>query len=244
MVATVTISRSARQVDRNYFGGASHPSPGCLNYRTTFLGGNCSSGFRVLGPKLDFQREPIRRQGSVVLATSAAVGEERDVWRNSLLRYLGYANEVGESFRFIAPGMVMPSYVVSFGYVFGDAIDKGTKIYTRSEDSAAAAQVAIDVLLWQTLASVLIPGQVIKYVVKAAKGVVDNKIFSNLPPPVKRWVPTVVGLGIIPFIVHPIDDAVTQGMDATVRHWLKGGNTNNANSTSNGVNSDHNSYKK
>lgn len=36
----------------------------------------------------------------------------------------------------------------------------------------------------------------------------------------RKWTPTAVGLGIIPFIVHPIDEAVTWGMDETVRKWL------------------------
>lgn len=33
----------------------------------------------------------------------------RDIWRDSALRYAGYANEVGESFRNIAPRLVVPS---------------------------------------------------------------------------------------------------------------------------------------
>ncbi|CAM9642447.1 unnamed protein product [Choristocarpus tenellus] len=45
-----------------------------------------------------------------VIATSATdVSKGTDIWRDSLLRYLGYANEVGESFRFIAPRVVGPS---------------------------------------------------------------------------------------------------------------------------------------
>lgn len=36
----------------------------------------------------------------------------------------------------------------------------------------------------------------------------------------RKWAPTAVGLGVIPLIVHPIDHAVTLGMDETVRKWL------------------------
>lgn len=32
-----------------------------------------------------------------------------DIWRDSLLRYAGYANEVGEAFRFVQPRLVIPS---------------------------------------------------------------------------------------------------------------------------------------
>ena len=48
------------------------------------------------------------------------------------MRYMGYANELGESFRPIYPKMVAPSYMVSFGYVFGDTYDKATKAYEVS----------------------------------------------------------------------------------------------------------------
>jgi len=40
---------------------------------------------------------------------------------------LGYANEVGESFHFITPKILLPSYVVAFGYVFADTFSKGKK---------------------------------------------------------------------------------------------------------------------
>ena len=36
--------------------------------------------------------------------------QESNIFREVPLRYLGYANEVGESFRFQAPKLVMPSY--------------------------------------------------------------------------------------------------------------------------------------
>eukprot|EP00538_Stauroneis_constricta_P010727 CAMPEP_0119555174 /NCGR_PEP_ID=MMETSP1352-20130426/7468_1 /TAXON_ID=265584 /ORGANISM="Stauroneis constricta, Strain CCMP1120" /LENGTH=51 /DNA_ID=CAMNT_0007601897 /DNA_START=23 /DNA_END=175 /DNA_ORIENTATION=- len=40
--------------------------------------------------------------------------KEYDIFRDSLLRYTGYANEVGESFRYQYPRLVMPSYAVAF----------------------------------------------------------------------------------------------------------------------------------
>lgn len=36
----------------------------------------------------------------------------------------------------------------------------------------------------------------------------------------RKWIPTAVGLGVIPFIVEPIDETITWGMDQTVRKWL------------------------
>lgn len=47
-----------------------------------------------------------------------------DIWRDTPVRLLGYANEVGESFRHILPRMVGPSYALAFAYTFGDVADK------------------------------------------------------------------------------------------------------------------------
>ena len=56
-----------------------------------------------------------------------------DIWRHTMLRYLGYTNELGESFRPIFPKFVVPSYVVSFGYVFCDTADKTIKAQKEAE---------------------------------------------------------------------------------------------------------------
>ena len=53
-------------------------------------------------------------------STAQLVNKDIDIWRDSPVRLLGYANEVGESFRYIFPRMVTPSYVLAFAYTFGD----------------------------------------------------------------------------------------------------------------------------
>ncbi len=58
-----------------------------------------------------------------------------DVWRDSPLRFAGYCNEVGEAFAPIFPRLLIPSYALSIGYVFGDTFDKAliaskTKVLT------------------------------------------------------------------------------------------------------------------
>lgn len=113
----------------------------------------------------------------------------------------GYANEVGEAFRsLVKPAVVKFSYVVAFGYVAADSIDKGYKesqvwfwiIYAKhdnlrtiklrkfrglkiekfrkqrdifqkahandTEKTKKVVIAAVDTVLWQTFASVLIPG--------------------------------------------------------------------------------------
>uniref|UniRef100_A0A5F9CZW6 Mitochondrial fission process protein 1 n=1 Tax=Oryctolagus cuniculus TaxID=9986 RepID=A0A5F9CZW6_RABIT len=55
-------------------------------------------------------------------------GAERDLYRDTWVRYLGYANEVGEAFRSLVPAAVVwLSYGVSSSYVLADAVDKGRK---------------------------------------------------------------------------------------------------------------------
>ena len=52
---------------------------------------------------------------------------EKDLYRDTPVRLLGYTNEVGESFRYIVPGFVKPSYGISFAYVLADTRDKYNK---------------------------------------------------------------------------------------------------------------------
>ncbi|KHN71649.1 Mitochondrial fission process protein 1 [Toxocara canis] len=53
-----------------------------------------------------------------------------DVYRDTPIRLLGYANEVGEAFRALVPvNLVRFSYVVAFGYVCADTADKSRKSF-------------------------------------------------------------------------------------------------------------------
>ena len=60
-------------------------------------------------------------------------GKEQDIWRDTPLRYLGYANEVGEAFGPLYPKYVRPSYAVAFLYVGCDTGDKFIKSTTISD---------------------------------------------------------------------------------------------------------------
>ena len=59
--------------------------------------------------------------------------QDLDLYKDTPVRYLGYANELGESFRPLAPpGFVAATYAVSFGYVFMDMQDKARKEHAVS----------------------------------------------------------------------------------------------------------------
>jgi hypothetical protein len=59
--------------------------------------------------------------------------KEYDVFKDSTLRFAGYANEVGEAFRPIIPKqLVLFTYGVAFVYGTADAGHKGTTTYQVS----------------------------------------------------------------------------------------------------------------
>lgn len=124
------------------------------------------------------------------------------------------ANELGESFRPVLPAMVVPSYCVSFGYVLVDTWDKTNQALSRSGSVPIAAGKAVDTLLWQTMASVVIPGFTINRSVELAGYLLQR---AKAPAHVLRWGPVGIGLGIIPLIIHPFDAFVHFAMDNTTR---------------------------
>ncbi|XP_023242385.1 mitochondrial fission process protein 1-like [Centruroides sculpturatus] len=149
---------------------------------------------------------------------------EIDIYRDTPVRLLGYANEVGESFRaLIHVRLVHASYVVASGYVLMDTLDKVKKVKkiippTDPTYNRRITSVAMDTLLWQSLASVMIPGFTINRI--CASSLYLFRKFSKLPINVQKWTTTAIGLGCIPFIVKPIDKFVDILMDNSVRAWF------------------------
>ena len=186
-------------------------------------------------------------------------GEEKmeyDPLRDGPLRYLGYSNELGEAFSaWLFPGGVPLSYAVAVSYVLFDTWDKYTKTLAEAEqkiDSSRTIDKAklvstigfergIDTLVWQLLASVIIPGYTIHNVVGVSHDILENALEKNsgllplelissatlLPPETvlsfaEKSLPTFIGLLTIPFIVHPIDSAVHGILNASLRPILRG----------------------
>ncbi|EFO82464.1 CRE-MTP-18 protein [Caenorhabditis remanei] len=147
--------------------------------------------------------------------------DEKDIFRHTPVRFLGYANEVGEAFRsLVKPVVVKFSYVVAFGYVAADSIDKGfiesqkTHVNT-TEKTKKVAIATVDTVLWQTFASVLIPGFTINRFCFSTNMLLQKS--TKLPTTVRKWTVTTLGLATIPFIVHPIDTFVEETMNKTAR---------------------------
>jgi len=156
--------------------------------------------------------------------SSATSGEKYNVFRDSMLRYAGYANEVGESFRYQFPKFVVPSYVVSFGYCCADAASTGYDVWQKDmphdQRLHDTVRATADTLLWQSLASVMIPGAAINLIVKASRFAVARSP-AALPVFAAKWFPTATGLGSIPIIIKPIDVSVDFLLDNSTRQVWK-----------------------
>mmetsp|Transcript_22041 Transcript_22041/g.39083 ORF Transcript_22041/g.39083 Transcript_22041/m.39083 type:complete len:169 (+) Transcript_22041:31-537(+) len=146
---------------------------------------------------------------------------EVDLYRDTYVRYFGYANELGEAFRPLVPAaLVWGSYGVSSIYVLADTYDKVGKTqqkfssYPPRRQQAEMFQAGVDTCLWQAFASVIIPGFTIHSIVGWTKKAVTS---VKAPKAAVVAVPTAVGLGAIPLIIHPIDSFVDWAMDNTLR---------------------------
>ena len=130
---------------------------------------------------------------------------EVDIYRDSPLRFLGYANEVGEAFRPLVPvEVVYFSYVAAISYILADTVDKGKKGSEGPEGGAIRGTLgALDTFCWQMLASVLFPSFCINRVVTLLASLAEEGSLPDLLA--AGWVPTVAGLALIPAIILPLD---------------------------------------
>ncbi|XP_023348745.1 mitochondrial fission process protein 1 [Eurytemora carolleeae] len=163
-------------------------------------------------------------------------GTAVDIYRDTPVRLLGYANEVGEAFRaLVHVRWVKLSYVVASGYVLADTQDKAGKALKEGADAKNVGIAAMDTLVWQAFASVIVPGQnsfsynenyELASLTSAGRAFQeismshcdqgDHAGMENS----RKWAVTGLGLGAIPFIVHPIDNLVHTAMDHTTRKWF------------------------
>lgn len=147
---------------------------------------------------------------------------EVDIYRDTPLRLLGYANEVGEAFRaLVHVNWVRLSYGVASAYVLADTNDKSRKTANSLPEGEEGrtfkiGAAAFDTLLWQALASVIIPGFTINRIC-AGSLLGMAKVIPQVAEVKRKWATTFIGLGVIPFIVHPIDTGVHVLMDNTTR---------------------------
>ena len=108
--------------------------------------------------------------------------KEVDIWRDTPIRLLGYANEIGESFRYIFPAAYKPSYILASGYCMCDVLDKGYKTY-RDQGFVLRKNIFVnsfDAMVWQFLASVFVPGFLINRTVEFSTYTLTKMHAANL----------------------------------------------------------------
>ena len=140
-----------------------------------------------------------------------------DPYRETSLRYMGYANELGEAFTTYLPDWGLPaSYCVAASYVMFDTIDKGQKAFDAAEEEDKiidTLRISTETLTWQMLASVFWPGSIIRVIVNMAAQVTGDE---------HHVLPTLVGLAAIPAIVKPIDTTVDKLMENSISKVING----------------------
>lgn len=148
--------------------------------------------------------------------------DTKDLFRETPVRYLGYSNELGEAFRpLISKALVNFSYVVATGYVLADTYSKASRVYNLPVALGGGAKKATikagDVLLWQMLASVIIPGFTINRICWGTGRLLK---MAKAAKTLQKTAPTAVGLASIPLIIHPIDKLMDYVMDNSYRKYI------------------------
>ncbi|KXJ27829.1 mitochondrial fission process protein 1 [Exaiptasia diaphana] len=149
--------------------------------------------------------------------------EDVDIFRDTSIRYLGYANEVGEAFKTHIPRSIYyGSYVVSSSYCLADAISKGRQVYREGEGHIQSSvlrrrtvETTIEAGVWQGLASVVIPGFTINRICVSSRFIL-KRVARTMPVTTQTWITTLVGLSMIPVIIKPIDRGVDYLMEGTL----------------------------
>jgi fission process protein 1 len=147
-----------------------------------------------------------------------------DPYRDTSLRYMGYANEVGEAFTAFIPEWGVPaSYCVAASYVMFDTIDKGQKAYETADEETKiqdALKVSAETMTWQMLASVFWPGSIIRVIVNMSDTMLANKLTEN--EQFAHVLATLFGLVAIPMIIKPIDTTVDKVMETSISKVIHG----------------------
>ena len=173
---------------------------------------------------------------------SPAITETKkiDYFRDTPLRLLGYANEVGEAFRQLVPvSVVRFSYVVASTYCFGDALSKGLESRAAHQQQQqhseqlkhpeksverVAIETFVEAAVWQGLASVIIPGFTINRICWLSGKLLGRGLSHVLSVDKQRYLVTGIGMGSIPFIIKPIDTLVDHVVEKAVRDYNNASN--------------------
>ena len=166
---------------------------------------------------------------TVVAPVNGVEKKEYDIYRDSPLRYMGYANECGEAFAAWLPPFGVPAtYGVATVYVLADTFDKAIKA-NKEKGMKEGVIVGLDTVTWQ-----ITPGGLLAGEFYSRHGEPDELVGFKLPADlsldiggldaatIEKALPTAIGLMTIPFIVKPIDKTIDWAMEESVTKVLRG----------------------
>ena len=103
------------------------------------------------------------------------------------------------------------------GYSFSDLVILQQTWPSQEIKNSKVKWAVIDTLCWQGLASVIIPGFTINLNCKFAGFLLRR--YSKFPVTIQKWITTIYGLAVIPFIIKPIDKSVDIFMEMSLRKY-------------------------
>ncbi len=170
---------------------------------------------------------PHNCQGYNIFAQPAQPSPEtHNIWRDSSLRYIGYADEAGEILaNYIGPKAVRASYYASAAYGLVDILSTAKKTFknhnhrSRGHRFKRTLEEIVDGTLFHTAATVFIPATLIRYV---RMGVEKLQSSGKLPVKLQQFkhLPAVVAFAALPFIAHPVDQLTDWFLDKTYRRMI------------------------
>ena len=124
-------------------------------------------------------------------------------------RFLAYTSDIGEAARPTMPlWFVNGAYALTFVYVFAAIFHHTHEAYSDGASRNMIARAFCHSATFELIASVAMPSLIIHQAVHFAQHQAHR-----LPPGlIARWIPTLVGLGCIPFLPY-VDHPTEQGID-------------------------------
>ena len=118
-------------------------------------------------------------------------------------KFLAYSNEVGETIRHTFPKLVVPAYCLSFGYVFSDMYHHCYPMYHDKGWCDETKMTIRNRAIWHSTASLIFPTLAIGGAIKGSKYLM---IKTGVKVHYIRWALPIIGIGLIPFVIKPIDN--------------------------------------
>jgi len=141
------------------------------------------------------------------------------------LRYVAYSSDIGESMRpILRPEVVNLTYGVAIAYVLADAGIEVRRKHHLGFDSDVLVGTAAHRLVFHAAVSLALPAVIIHTAVHRSHAFLERPVFETMPR-LHRYGPTLVGLGIIPFLPildHPAELLLDATFDKVWPKWRLG----------------------